>query len=36
MWPGNAVVPVDGPEVPGDRLKSSVKVWPGEKDARRW
>lgn len=35
MWPGKAAVPLAAPAVPGDRLKSSEKVWPGEKDARR-
>lgn len=35
MWPGKAAVPLAAPVVPGDRLKSSEKVWPGENDARR-
>lgn len=34
MWPGKAAVSLAAPAVPGDRLKSSEKVWPGEKDAR--
>jgi len=35
MWPEMAAVPLAAPVVLGDRLKSSEKVWPGEKDARR-
>lgn len=36
MWPGKAAVPLaGGAVVPGDRLKRSEKVWPGEKEARR-
>ncbi len=35
MWPGKAAVPLAAPVVPGDRLKRSEKVWPGENDARR-
>lgn len=36
MWPGKAAVPLAGAAVvPGDRLKRSENVWPGEKEARR-